>query len=108
MKIPDSFQPEDTCYTVCGLVVLARPDHYQQVHTAMQGINGLDIYTSCDSGRFAITLEELPEGERVTEQIRQVQNLPGVIDVSLAYSHTEPVSDLLAADSSISPSHCHE
>ncbi|WP_194842662.1 chaperone NapD [Endozoicomonas sp. OPT23] len=102
MRLPDSFtegSTDSTEYTVCGLVLLSKSEDYQQLYARLQTIDGLDIYNSSDNGRFAVTLEELPGGCRITDQIEVVRNLPGVVDLSLAYSHTEPISDVLAADS---------
>ncbi|WP_062269751.1 chaperone NapD [Endozoicomonas arenosclerae] len=78
-------------YTVCGLVVLTRPENYSNVLDRLSGIEGVDVHNSADTGRFAITLEEFPDSPLMTHQIEQVRSLPGVVDVSLAYTHTEPL-----------------
>ncbi len=108
MKQPDDCPTNTSEYIVCGLVLLSRAEDYQQLLIRLKTISGLDIYNSSENGRFAVTLEELPGDCRITDQIETIRNLPGIVDLSLAYSHTEPISDVLAAESSIEPSHCHE
>ncbi|KEQ16190.1 chaperone NapD [Endozoicomonas numazuensis] len=93
MSKTEHHAPEINAYTVCGLVVLSRPENYRQVLDLLLTIKGLDVHNSTDTGRFAITLEEFPESSLMTHQIEQVRCLPGIIDVSLVYTHTEPLTN---------------
>ena len=91
MKKPDRSVPDINAYTVCGLVVLSHPHDYQQVLSRLDQVDCVDIHNSADTGHFAITVEEYPGTPMMTHQIEVVRNLKGVVDVSLAYTHTEPL-----------------
>lgn len=85
--------PEITSYTVCGLVVLTQPDSYQRILSQVGQLECVEIHQSDDSGRLAITVEEFPDSPLITHQIEKVRCLEGVLDVALAYTHSEPLND---------------
>ncbi|MGI9282490.1 MAG: chaperone NapD [Endozoicomonas sp.] len=101
MRKTENHAPEINAYTVCGLVVLTRPENYRQVLDLLLKVEGVDVHNSTDTGRFAITLEEFPDSPLMTHQIEQVRCLPGVIDVSLAYTHTEPLTNIEGQEPSV-------
>ena len=78
-------------YTVCGLVVLSRSAQFDELKTEMSNIPNLEVHISDSNGRFAITVEEYPGTTFISDQIETIRNLSGVVDISLAYTHSEPL-----------------
>ncbi len=82
-------------YEVCGLVVLTRQESFLQVRTYLNNMNGVDIHCQDACGKFAITVEEMTHTPLITEQIDSIRDTPGVVDVALAFSQCENLSDAL-------------
>lgn len=78
-------------YEVCALVMLAHPEDFSQVKTTLKSIPGVEIHAQDPSGKLALTIEDTEPHRtpHITEKIAALHNIPGVIDVALAFSHCE-------------------
>ncbi|MGY0217746.1 chaperone NapD [Endozoicomonadaceae bacterium StTr2] len=81
--------PATPGYEVCGLVVLTRPEHQHQVEQQLHAMEGVDIHAQDNCGRFAITIEDNGQSQRMFRKITLLQDLPEVLDVSFTYGHCD-------------------
>ena len=80
-------------YDICGLVVLTRKEHFSRVRHQLIKLEGVDIHQQDSCGKFAITVEEVNQTPRITDQVAAIRDFPGVVDVALAFSHSEDLSN---------------
>ncbi len=66
-----------------GVLVSCRPEHFARVKALLEAAPGIEVHQSDQaSGRFVVVIaEESIEAE--TERFRSLQQLEGVLDVSL-------------------------
>jgi nitrate reductase NapAB chaperone NapD len=76
-------------YSVCGLIVLASPQCFSEVTQALVLMPGVDVHCSDQVSKLVLTIEDDQNPPSIPQQIDLIRDLSGVMDVSLAFSHTE-------------------
>ncbi|PVZ68983.1 chaperone NapD [Pelagibaculum spongiae] len=75
-------------YRVAGLVVRCKPENSESVRQQLEAMPGIEVHGVNIDGGMAVTAEEQP-GEHLVDAVERVNLVPGVVDMSLTYSHTE-------------------
>ena len=79
---------------ICGFVVLVQPDYIHAVRSQLEHIAGLIIHAGDARGRMAVTIENQPnQRQSIPARLDQIRALTGILDVSLAYSHCESITN---------------
>lgn len=73
---------------IASLVVHVAPQSLQPVELAVAAIEGMVVHGTHPSGKLVITLEG-PSAASVLDRVAQIEQLEGVINVSLVYQHAE-------------------
>jgi nitrate reductase NapD len=76
---------------VAGVLVHARPDALAGLERAVQSIEGAEVYQASPEGRVVVILEG-PDTRTLLDAMDHLRALPGVVNVSLAYQHAEPLA----------------
>ena len=80
---------------ICGCLVHSMPDKTESVITAINEIEGGEVYAHED-GRIVVTVEDT-ETKLASDQIMEMHQIPGVITVTLTYHHFEEVDEVDAS-----------
>lgn len=72
---------------IAGLVVQARPGDAQAVAAALSRLPGTEL-RAAEGGRLVVVCEGGSGGE-ILDLIARMRDLPGVLNVALAYQHAE-------------------
>lgn len=99
-------QTPPTDLYVAGLVVHLQPSRLKQVESAIAGLPGAEVHGVSLLGKLAVTLEHTREAA-LTEQLRAISGMRGVLSAVIVYQHSEPlieVDELI----DISPAHPEE
>ena len=73
---------------IASLVVHLVPDTLSRVEPEVVAIDGACVHGSHPSGKLVVTLDG-PSASVIMEKIAKIQQLAGVINVSLVYQHAE-------------------
>lgn len=76
-------------YSVCGLIVLTSPHSLTAVKQALVLMPGVDVHCTDQVSKLVLTIEDNQNPPSIPQQIDQIRDLSGVVDVSLAFSHIE-------------------
>lgn len=71
---------------ICGVLVHANPRRQLEVISALGSISGVEVHRTAEDGRIVITVEDTAQSW-AGETIKQIQELPGVLNASLVYHH---------------------
>lgn len=86
--------PEDPAAAelhIAGVLVQARPAALDAVRREVAALDHAEVYQAHPDGRVIVILEG-PGPKHVLDQLDRLRAVPGVLNVSLAYQHAEPVS----------------
>ncbi|TKJ38503.1 nitrate reductase [candidate division LCP-89 bacterium B3_LCP] len=74
--------------SVSGVIVRTMPEKVSDVIKSLEESGLCDVFFSDATGKIVVTIE----GDTTEEEMRkfkEIQNIPDVISVDLAYSHTD-------------------
>ncbi len=74
---------------IASLVVHVLPKMLSQVEQALASVDDAQVHGSHPDGKLVVTLEG-PNGSAILDQVAQIQQIEGVLNVSLVYQHAEP------------------
>ncbi len=74
---------------ISGVVVRTRPESLNDVAGRLNKMPGVALHATSGDGRMVITVEDTPEGRRVSETILSVETMDGVLSTSLAYHYCD-------------------
>lgn len=72
-------------YSVCGVLVMARPENSLGVERALNALEGVEVHARADNGRLVVIVEG---SHRCTETIIGLTDIDGVLSTSLVYHET--------------------
>ncbi|MDH0868381.1 chaperone NapD [Mitsuaria sp. GD03876] len=75
---------------IASVVVQAVPRLLDDVVAAVARMPAARLHGRADSGKLVVTLDGASAGE-IVDQVGELQQLPGVINVALVYQHIEPL-----------------
>jgi len=80
-------------YHVCGVLLMARPEHAPAVEQALNQMDGVELHAN-DSGRMVVTVEGAAYHE-CADRMNELAVLSGVASSSLVYHQidNEPLSE---------------
>lgn len=73
---------------ISGVVIYTRPDNCQSMEQELSMIPGVEIHAVSPDGKLVVTVEE-SDVRKLAEKATKLQNIPGVISVSMVYHHSE-------------------
>lgn len=88
---PDDPDHREAELHVAGVLVHVRPDALPGLVHAARTIEGAEVYQASPDGRVVLVLEA-PSSRAMVATMDHLRTLPGVINVSLAYQHAEPLA----------------
>lgn len=74
---------------IASLVVHVLPDALSQIEQALTAYKEMQVHGTHPDGKLVVTLEGATAGE-IMDQVSQIRQIAGVLNVSLVYQHTEP------------------
>lgn len=74
---------------IASLVVHVLPQALSRVEQRLAGVADAQVHGSHPDGKLVVTLEG-PSGSAILDQVSQIQQIEGVLNVSLVYQHAEP------------------
>lgn len=77
-------------YHVCGLLLMARPEHVPDVEKALHDIDGVELHAN-DGGRMVVTVEGAAYGH-CADIMNQLATMSGVASSSLVYHQIDKAS----------------
>jgi nitrate reductase NapD len=78
--------------SISGLVIHTHPIHSKAVARKIGAIDGAEIHAATEDGRLVVTLDE-PDNAEATDTFVRIQDMDGVVSVSLAYNYFEQQTD---------------
>jgi len=79
---------------IASLVVHVRPEALEQVEKALQAMHDMQVHGTHPDGKLVVTLEG-PTAANIMDQVADIRQIEGVLNVSLVYQHTEPRQSLI-------------
>jgi periplasmic nitrate reductase NapD len=76
---------------ISSLIVRALPQRLQAVTEAIGALPGAEVHRHDGVGKIVVVLETETQGE-IAERLRAMEALPGVLNVSLIYHHTDELT----------------
>lgn len=73
---------------ICGVLVHARPDVSDSVKGYLLRQPGFEVHAVTEEGKMVVTVEG-DQSRSVADKIMQMQDIKGVLSVSLIYHHHE-------------------
>lgn len=77
-------------YHVCGLLLMARPEHVPGIEQALHAIDGVELHAN-DGGRMVVTVEGAAY-DRCADIMNQLASMSGVASSSLVYHEIDKAS----------------
>lgn len=78
-------------YHVCGIIVNVAIDKLLSAKTLLTQMDGCEIHHETDKGQLVVTVED-HENILSYEQIKNIQNIEGVLSVDLVSHHFDDVN----------------
>ena len=78
--------------SISGLVIHTRPIQTEAVARKIGALDGAEIHAAADDGRLVVTVDE-PDNAKATDAFVKIQDLDGVLSVSLVYNYFEQPTD---------------
>lgn len=78
--------------SISSLVIHTRPARTEAVARSIGDLDGAEIHATTDDGRLVVTLDE-PDNAKATEAFIRIQDMDGVLSVSLVYNYFEQPTD---------------
>jgi nitrate reductase NapD len=73
---------------LCGVLVVAHPDHRSQVALALAAIDGVEVHGVEADGRMVVTVEDTAD-EWAGQILTRLPTVEGVLSTALVYHHCE-------------------
>jgi nitrate reductase NapD len=73
---------------VTGVVIRTRPENLECVMAAIKALSGCDVHFHDDAGRIIVTVEG-ESGADDMQRLRQLRNLPNVLDAGVAFTFSD-------------------
>lgn len=86
-------KPRERVENICGVLVHAKPERRHEVRAALDLIPGVEVHTATDDGRMIVTVEDAA-GIWAGATITSLNDIQGVVNVSLVYHHFDSDLDL--------------
>lgn len=83
--------PEASELHIAGVLVHLKPTALPSLKRRVDAIPGAEVYQHTSDGRAVLVLEA-PTSSALLDTLDTIRALPGVLNVSLAYQHAEPLS----------------
>ncbi len=74
---------------IASLVVHVMPQALSSVEQSLLGVADAQVHGTHPDGKLVVTLEG-PSGGAILDKVAQIQQIDGVLNVSLVYQHAEP------------------
>jgi periplasmic nitrate reductase NapD len=74
---------------IASLVVHVVPDALRSIERALVAYEDMQVHGTHPDGKLVVTLEGSTASE-IMDQVSQIRQIEGVLNVSLVYQHTEP------------------
>lgn len=74
---------------IASLVVHVMPDALCSIERALTLYDDMLVHGTHPDGKLVVTLEGATAGD-IMDQVSQIRQIEGVLNVSLVYQHTEP------------------
>lgn len=74
---------------IASLVVHVIPDALCRIERALALYDDMQVHGHHPDGKLVVTLEGATAGD-IMDQVSQIRQIEGVLNVSLVYQHTEP------------------
>ena len=88
---------QENIISVCGVLVYVHPDKREATEARMLEIPGLEIHGASEEGKLVITVQT--DSYRETgDAITRLQNVKGILSISMIYQHAEALDDELLDD----------
>ncbi len=84
-------KPRDHVENICGVLVHVRPERREEIRAILTGYPGVEVHTVTEDGRMVVTVEDA-DGVWAGARITSFNDVPGILNVALAYHHFD--SDL--------------
>ncbi len=78
--------------SISGLVIHTHPFQAEAVARKIGAVDGAEIHAATDDGRLVVTLDE-PDNAKASDTFVRIQDLDGVLSVSLVYNYFEQQTD---------------
>ncbi len=78
--------------SISGLVIHTRPIQTEAVVRKISAVSGAEIHAATDDGRLVVTVDE-PDDAKASDTFVRIQDLDGVVSVSLVYNYFEQQTD---------------
>ena len=88
MRNPASIATDISGEHISSFILRCQPSQLDEVMTRVAGIPGAELHGSDGQGK-CIVLLELPSESELVSTIGQIEQLPGVINISMVYHHVE-------------------
>ena len=73
---------------ICGVLVMARPEHVPAVEKALAATAGIEIHHIGADGRMVVTVEDTAD-QWAGQILTKIPTIEGVLSTSLVYHHCE-------------------
>lgn len=87
MSEPVRVQPDEL--HIASLVVHVMPQTLSHVAQALLQVDDAQVHGTHPDGKLVVTLEG-PHAGAIMDKVAQIQQIAGVLNVSLVYQHAEP------------------
>ncbi len=74
---------------IASLVVHVMPQALSRVEQGLAGVVDAQVHGTHPDGKLVVTLEG-PNASAIMDKVAQIQQIAGVLNVSLVYQHAEP------------------
>ncbi len=85
---------------ISSLIVQVSPEHLHETKKRIEAFDEAEIYGVNDVGKIVVVLETEAEGF-ITDVIEKINNMPGVLGVSMVYHQIDSETNYLANDDSV-------
>ena len=83
---------QDNVISVCGVMVFVHPDRRDEVEANMLEISGLEIHGASEEGKLVVTIET-DSYKKTGDAVTRLQNVEGILSISMIYQHAESVDE---------------
>lgn len=83
---------QDNVISVCGVMVFVHPEKREEVEERMLEIPGLEIHGASEEGKLVVTIET-DSYKKTGDAVTRLQNVKGILSISMIYQHAESVED---------------
>jgi len=78
---------------IVSLVLRIRPETRSEAEAALKALPGVECHHMSDDGRLVVTVEDVP-GAAMSDALIAIHRVPQVLAATLAYEHSEDVSQI--------------